>query len=257
MEHKVSEAEKIFNESIKQGFTFEEKTKIQFRPTERGSKEPLRLIGPVTSQKPGFVFIQNESYTDFFPSWRLLPLAPRRVQIGTAYLLCPEAKITAAYRQALRDGKDNETVVTNVFTGRPARGIVNRFVREIGPMSDVVPEFPLAAAALAPLRSKSEMAGSGDFTPLWSGQAARLSRELPAAELTRRLAAETLEAFRMLRCRRTLDELAMKYDLRALADSSRFARGSSVGKSWHITKRNAVSEGCFVALKFPAIFCRP
>jgi len=73
---------------------------------------------------------------------------------------------------------------------------VNRLVREVGPMSDVVPEFPLAAAALAPLRSKSEMAGSGDFTPLWSGQAARLARELPAAELTKRLAAEALEKLR-------------------------------------------------------------
>jgi nitronate monooxygenase len=126
-------------------------------------------------------------------------LGAAAVQIGTAYLLCPEAKISAVYRQALKNAKDNETVVTNVFTGRPARGIVNRLIREVGPMSDVVPEFPLAAAALAPLRSKSEMAGSGDFTALWSGQAARLSRELPAAELTKQLAAEALETFRLLR----------------------------------------------------------
>ena len=84
---------------------------------------------------------------------------------------------------------DNETAVTNVFTGRPARAIVNRFMREVGPMADSVPDFPLAAATLAPLRAKSEIAGSADFTPLWSGQAARLSQELPAAELTRQLAA--------------------------------------------------------------------
>ena len=71
-------------------------------------------------------------------------------------------------------------------------------MREVGPMSDVVPEFPLAAAALAPLRAKSESAGSGDFTPMWSGQAARLNRELPAAELTKQLAAETLEKLRLL-----------------------------------------------------------
>jgi nitronate monooxygenase len=119
-------------------------------------------------------------------------LGAAAVQIGTAYMLCPEAKITPMHRQALRNAKDNHTVLTNVFTGRPARGIVNRVVREVGPMSDLAPEFPLAAAALAPLRSKSENAGSSDFTPLWSGQAARLSRELPAAELTRRLAAEAL-----------------------------------------------------------------
>jgi nitronate monooxygenase len=125
-------------------------------------------------------------------------LGAAAVQIGTAYLPCPEAKISAIYRQALGNAKDNETVVTNVFTGRPARGIVNRVTREVGPMSDVVPEFPLAAAALAPLRSKSEMAGSGDFTPLWSGQAARLARVLPAAELTKQLAAEALEIMRSM-----------------------------------------------------------
>src|SRR5215471_13014186 len=125
-------------------------------------------------------------------------LGAAAVQIGTAYLLCPEARISPPYRQALKDAKDNETAITNVFTGRPARGIVNHFMREIGPMSDVVPEFPLAAAALAPLRAKSEMAGSADFTPLWSGQAARLNRELPAAKLTKQLAAETVEKLRRL-----------------------------------------------------------
>ena len=112
------------------------------------------------------------------------------VQIGTAYLLCPEAQISPIYHQALKCAKDNETAVTNVFTGRPARGIVNRLIREVGPMSDVAPEFPLAASALIPLRSKSETVGSADFSPLWSGQAASLTRELPAAELTKRLARE-------------------------------------------------------------------
>jgi nitronate monooxygenase len=125
-------------------------------------------------------------------------LGAAAVQIGTAYLLCPEAKTSPAYRQALRNTKDNETALTNVLTGRPARGIVNRLMREIGPMSDIVPDFPLAAAALAPIRSKCEMAGSGDFSPWWAGQAVRLSRELPAAELTKRLAAETQEKLRSL-----------------------------------------------------------
>jgi nitronate monooxygenase len=71
-------------------------------------------------------------------------------------------------------------------------------MREVGPMSDVAPEFPLAAAALAPLRAKSEMAGSADFSPFWSGQAARLGRELPAQELTRQLAAEASANLRLL-----------------------------------------------------------
>src|SRR5215831_13203458 len=119
-------------------------------------------------------------------------LGASAVQIGTGYLHCPEAKISPLHRQALKDTKDDQTAITNVFTGRPARAIVNRIMREVGPMSDVAPEFPLAAVALTPLRAKSELAGSVDFTPLWSGQAARLSRALPAAELTKQLAAEAL-----------------------------------------------------------------
>ena len=125
-------------------------------------------------------------------------LGAAAVQIGTAYLYCPEAQISPLYRQALKGTRDNKTVITNVFTGRPARAVVNRLVQEVGPMSDVVPEFPLAAATLAPLRAKAEMAGSADFTPLWSGQAARLGRELPAAELTKQLAAEALAKLKSL-----------------------------------------------------------
>jgi len=115
------------------------------------------------------------------------------VQMGTSYLHCPEAKISPLHRQALQGTRDNQTAIANVFTGRPARAIVNRMMREVGPMSDVVPDFPLAAATVAPLRAKSEMAGAADFTPLWSGQAARLGRALPAAELTKQLAAEASE----------------------------------------------------------------
>jgi nitronate monooxygenase len=125
-------------------------------------------------------------------------LGAAAVQIGTAYLHCPEAQISTLYRQALKGTRDDQTAITNVFTGRPARAIVNRFMREVGPMSDVVPEFPLAAATLAPLRAKSETAGSADFTPFWSGQAARLGRELPAGELTKTLATEALANLRSL-----------------------------------------------------------
>ena len=146
-------------------------------------------------------------------------LGASAVQIGTAYLHCPEAQISPIYRQALKDAKDNETAITNVFTGRPARGIVNRLVRELGPMSDVAPEFPLAAATLAPLRAKSEMAGSADFTPLWSGQAARLSRELPAGELTRQLAAETVEKLRMLQTMASPDVLLQAAALAKVGES--------------------------------------
>ena len=114
------------------------------------------------------------------------------VQIGTAYLFCPEANVVPVHRQALMTARDDQTVITNVLTGRPARAIVNRIVSEVGPMAEDAPAFPLAVASLAALRAKSETFGSSDFTPLWSGQAARLGRELPAEKLTRLLASEAL-----------------------------------------------------------------
>lgn len=119
-----------------------------------------------------------------------LALGAAGVQIGTAYLLCPEATTTAIHRAALKSDAARHTALTNVFTGRPARGIVNRIIAELGPISPHAPAFPLATAALAPLRAKAEAAGSGDFSPLWSGQNATGCREIPAAELTRSLAAE-------------------------------------------------------------------
>ncbi|HEY0878660.1 MAG TPA: nitronate monooxygenase [Zeimonas sp.] len=121
-----------------------------------------------------------------------LALGAQGVQVGTSYLLCPEAKTSAVHRAALaasKAGKAGTTAVTNVFTGRPARAIVNRFVRELGPIAAQAPEFPLAAVDVAPLRAKAEAMGSGDFSPLWSGQNASGCSEVPAAELTRALAA--------------------------------------------------------------------
>lgn len=120
-------------------------------------------------------------------------LGASAVQLGTAYLFCPEAKVTAPYHRALRIAKDSETALTNIFTGRPARGIVNRVMRELGPISELAPAFPLAGGALMPLRAKAEPQGSGDFMNLWAGQAVGLKHELPAGELTRQLAAQALE----------------------------------------------------------------
>ena len=125
-------------------------------------------------------------------------LGAAAVQIGTAFLVTPEAKISAPYRAALHDARDDGTAVTNLMTGRPARGLVNRVMREIGPLSEIAPAFPLAAGALAPLRAKAEAQGSGDFTPMWAGQAAALGRAMPAAELTRTLAVETQALLRRM-----------------------------------------------------------
>lgn len=111
------------------------------------------------------------------------------VQVGTAYLLCREATTSAVHRAALQSDAARHTAITNVFTGRPARGIVNRIIRELGPISPAAPEFPLAAAAIAPLRAKAERLGRDDFSPLWSGENASGCKEIAAADLTRELAA--------------------------------------------------------------------
>src|SRR5258708_6480557 len=118
-----------------------------------------------------------------------LALGAAGVQLGTAYLLCPEAKTSAVHRAALRSDAAKHTALTNLFTGRPARGIVNRIMKDLGPISGVPPDFPLATAAIAPLRARAEAAGSGDFSPLWSGQNSGGCKDVPAADLTRLLAA--------------------------------------------------------------------
>ncbi len=112
------------------------------------------------------------------------------VQIGTAYLRTPEATISPMHRAALASARDDATRLTNVFTGRPARGLVNRFVAEVGPMCADAPQFPLAAGAAAPLRAAAEKLGSGDFSPLWAGEAAALARDEGAEALTRRVWAD-------------------------------------------------------------------
>ena len=119
-----------------------------------------------------------------------LALGAAGVQIGTAYLLCPEATTSAVHRAALKSDVARHTALTNLFTGRPARGIVNRIMKELGPISTAAPAFPLATAAIAPLRAKAEGRGSGDFSPLWAGQNVSGCKEVPAGELTRELAAD-------------------------------------------------------------------
>jgi nitronate monooxygenase len=109
------------------------------------------------------------------------------VQVGTAYLLCPEATTSPVHRAALKSEAALHTAITNVFSGRPARGIMNRIMRELGPITNAAPAFPLASSALAPLRAKAEAQGDGGFSPLWSGQNASGCRGIPAAELTRGL----------------------------------------------------------------------
>ena len=117
-----------------------------------------------------------------------LALGASAVQIGTAYLFCPQAKVSPAHRRALDNAPASDTALTNLFTGRPARGINNRIMRELGPMSALAPHFPLAGGALMPLRAITDPQGNSDFSNLWSGQALRLGKHLDAGELTLEIA---------------------------------------------------------------------
>jgi nitronate monooxygenase len=117
-----------------------------------------------------------------------IALGASGVQAGTAFLLCPECTTSAVHRAALASEAARVTALTNLFTGRPSRGIVNRVMRELGPMHAAAPRFPGAAPFMAPLRARAEGAGSGDVSPLWSGQNASACREVPAAEVVRELA---------------------------------------------------------------------
>jgi nitronate monooxygenase len=120
------------------------------------------------------------------------------VQIGTAYLRTPESKVSALAQAVLAQADDSSTAITNVMTGRPARGVINRVMAEIGPVSPDAPAFPHAATAFAPLKAAAEKAGKTDFTNLWAGQSVALGRDMPAADLTRALASAALHRLKQL-----------------------------------------------------------
>ena len=127
-----------------------------------------------------------------------LALGAAGVQIGTAYLRTPEARISSLHRDALAAARAEDSVLTNVFTGRPARGLKNRLIEMLGPISPDAPAFPLPASYLAPLRTQAERDGSSAFSPLWAGQAVSLARSMPAKDLTVRMGEETLDALAIL-----------------------------------------------------------
>lgn len=120
-------------------------------------------------------------------------LGASAVQLGTAYLFSTEAKVSKLHQAALANAKDSQTALTNIFTGRPARGIVNRIMRELGPISAHAPAFPTAGGALVPLRGKAEPLGNDGFMNLWAGQAVGIKHALSGEDLTRQLAIEALQ----------------------------------------------------------------
>ena len=170
---------------------------IMAQGSEAGGHRGMFLTSDVTTQMGTFALLPQIVDAVRVPVIAAGGIADRRgveaamklgaagVQIGTAYLLCTEATTSSVHRAAIE--ARHETAITNVMTGKPARGIVNRVMRELGATRDDVPAFPLAAAAMAPLRAAAEKRGSGDFSPLWAGQNASLCRAISAAELTQSL----------------------------------------------------------------------
>jgi len=120
-----------------------------------------------------------------------LALGAQGVQMGTAFLTCPESAAHAVYRKALTAARDDETRITSAFSGRPGRGLENRYIRDMTAYGDPLPDFPINNTLTGPLRKASAEAGKEDFMSLWSGQAAALSKSLPAADLVDTLVAET------------------------------------------------------------------
>ena len=156
-----------------------------FLSEDMGAQVATMALVPQVVDAVNVPVVAAGAITDARGAAAAFALGADAVQVGTAYLFCPEAKVNPFHRAALRSARDDGTALTNVYTGRPARGLTNRFAREVGPISREAPQFPIAANAVAPLTSAAEKCGVGDFTPMWAGQAAALGKERGAAEVTR------------------------------------------------------------------------
>jgi nitronate monooxygenase len=128
-----------------------------------------------------------------------LALGAQAVQLGTAFLTCEEAGVPAAYKDAILAARENDTLITRAFSGRPARGIVNRFMRETEAAPGVILPFPLQNALTRPMRTAAAKQGRAEYLSLWAGQGIRMARRQGAGDLVERLAQETEETLRRLR----------------------------------------------------------
>lgn len=120
-----------------------------------------------------------------------LVLGAAGVQLGTAFLRTPESGASAAYREALAHAREDATMITRAFSGRPARGLVNRFIEAMAPVEDELPPFPVQNALTRTIRTAAAHAGDQEALSLWAGQGVPMSRNLPAADLVRQLMQET------------------------------------------------------------------
>jgi nitronate monooxygenase len=120
-----------------------------------------------------------------------LALEASAVQLGTAFLATEEAGVAECYKQAVLGARDDATRLTRAFSGRPARGIINRFMEEVERDPEAILPFPLQNVLTRPLRTAAAKAGRAEFLSLWAGQGTRMARRLSAAELLARLVSET------------------------------------------------------------------
>jgi nitronate monooxygenase len=164
-----------------------------FLETDPSSQTGLFALLPQVADQVGVPLIAAGGVADGRGIVAAFALGASAVQLGTAYLLCPEANVSPLYRKALEEVADSGTALTNLFSGRPARGILNQYMRECGLMSDAALPFPYTATLVAPLRAASEKAGSVDYMQMWAGQAAQLAESMGAEKLTRKLAADALK----------------------------------------------------------------
>lgn len=126
-----------------------------------------------------------------------LMLGASGVQMGTAFLTCPESRIAEAWKSTLLDARDDQTRVSRIYSGRYARGIVNEFMHKLTPMADEIPPFPIQNALTAQIRQAAAKANRSEYLSLWAGQGVAMSRGLPAAELVATLVEETEQALAM------------------------------------------------------------
>jgi nitronate monooxygenase len=163
-----------------------------FLETATATQTGLFALLPQVADQVGVPVIAAGGIADGRGIVAAFALGASAVQLGTAYLFCPEARVSPLYRKALEEAGDNGTALTNLFSGRPARGILNRYILDCGLISDAALPFPHAATLVAPLRAASEKAGSVDYMQMWAGQSAQLAKPMGAEELTRKLAADAL-----------------------------------------------------------------
>jgi len=174
-----------------------------FLDEDLGTQQGLFALLPQVARAVDLPVIAAGGIADAACVAAAFALGAAGVQAGTAFLLCPEAKTSALHRAALRQAEARGTAVTNLYTGRPARGLVTQMMRDYGPIDPAAPAFPLASTLSAALRAAAEARGSAEFTPLWAGQNARFCREIPAAEMVAELARGVPAALRGSRAERS------------------------------------------------------